>query len=474
MIFHSLDYALFFLIVFSTYWLLPKRGQNYLLLAASYLFYGWVHVWYLALLTLTSVVDFTAARGIDSQPHHRKKWLTLSLGVNFSILFFCKYLDFFSGGHVLDVLHAIGFYWLDEKDAAMLLPVGISFYTFQSASYVVDVFRGQIHARRHLPDYLLFVSFFPQLVAGPIERAGHLLDQIEQPRRFHWERSRNDLLLILWGLVKKLVVADNAAVVCNKVFSLASPPWPILWAGVFAFGIQIYADFSAYSDIAKGSARLLGFDLMRNFRHPYNADSPADFWRRWHISLSTWFRDYVYIPLGGSRGGELRTLTNVMITFLLSGLWHGASWNFVFWGAWHGLVLILWRLWELAPAGLSPQRVPRPIRVALVFVLVLFGWLLFRETQTERLIHYIMLNPLAASALDWRVALYLILTVCIYALPLLVVSSLEKQLIHLDGRITWIWSRNSVLIQATIGTLLLLVLVLLRSPQSSDFIYFQF
>jgi len=473
MIFHSLEYALFLLVVFSIYWLLPKRGQNYLLLCASYLFYGWVHIWYVALLALTSIVDFTAARGIESQKHHRKKWLALSLGVNFSILFFCKYLDFFSGGHVLDVLHAIGFTWLDEKDAAMLLPVGISFYTFQSASYVVDVFRGQIQSRRHLPDYLLFVSFFPQLVAGPIERAGHLLNQIEQPRRFHWERSRSDLLLILWGLVKKLVVADNAAFVCNKVFSLTTPPWPVLWAGVFAFGIQIYADFSAYSDMARGSARLLGFDLMRNFRHPYNADSPADFWRRWHISLSTWFRDYVYIPLGGSRGGELRTVLNVMITFLLSGLWHGASWNFVLWGAWHGFLLIAWRLWEAGPSSLSPQRIPRSARVALVYVLVLFGWLLFRETQTEALIRYLTLNPLAASAMDWRVAIYLVLTVCLYALPLLVVSSLEKQLIR-EGWVSRVWPRNSVKIQVALGTLLLLVLVLLRSPQSSDFIYFQF
>jgi D-alanyl-lipoteichoic acid acyltransferase DltB (MBOAT superfamily) len=473
MIFHSLEYALFLLVVFSIYWLLPKRGQNYLLLCASYLFYGWVHIWYVALLALTSIVDFTAARGIESQKHHRKKWLALSLGVNFSILFFCKYLDFFSGGHVLDVLHAIGFTWLDEKDAAMLLPVGISFYTFQSASYVVDVFRGQIQSRRHLPDYLLFVSFFPQLVAGPIERAGHLLNQIEQPRRFHWERSRSDLLLILWGLVKKLVVADNAAVVCNKVFSLTTPPWPVLWAGVFAFGIQIYADFSAYSDMARGSARLLGFDLMRNFRHPYNADSPADFWRRWHISLSTWFRDYVYIPLGGSRGGELRTVLNVMITFLLSGLWHGASWNFVLWGAWHGFLLIAWRLWEAGPSSLSPQRIPRAARVALVYVLVLFGWLLFRETQTVALIRYLTLNPLAASAMDWRVAIYLVLTVCLYALPLLVVSSLEKQLIR-EGWVSRVWPRNSVKIQVALGTLLLLVLVLLRSPQSSDFIYFQF
>ena len=473
MIFHSLNFALFLLLVLVGYWSLPKRGQNWFLLVASYLFYGWVHPWYVALLALTSVVDFTAARGIHGQPTHRKKWLALSLGTNFSILFFCKYLDFFSGGHVLDVLHAIGFTWLDERDAAMLLPVGISFYTFQSASYVVDVFRGQISARRNLPDYLLFVSFFPQLVAGPIERAGHLLQQVEQPRHFRSDRARAALVLILWGLVKKLVVADNAAVVCNKVFSLASPPWPVLWAGVFAFAIQIYADFSAYSDIARGSANLLGFDLMRNFRHPYNADSPADFWRRWHISLSTWFRDYVYIPLGGSRGGSVRTSVNVMITFLLSGLWHGASWNFVLWGAWHGALLVGWRMWETAPTALRPDRFPRGLRVALVFVLVLIGWLLFRETRSDMLLRYLTLNPLAASALDWRVAIYLVLTVAIYGMPLLLVSTFEKQLIH-EGRIAHLWRHPSVWLQVVMATVLMLILILLRSPQSSDFIYFQF
>ena len=218
---------------------------------------------------------------------------------------------------------------------------------------------------------------------------------------------------------------------------------------------------------------MLGFDLMRNFRHPYNAESPADFWRRWHISLSTWFRDYVYIPLGGSRGGAVRTSVNVMITFLLSGLWHGASWNFVLWGAWHGALLVGWRIWESAPAALRPDRFPRSFRVALVFVLVLIGWLLFRETRSDMLLHYLTLNPMAASALDWRVAIYLVLTVAMYGLPLLVVSTLEKQLIH-EGRVSQLWRHPGVGIQVAMATVLMMILILLRSPQSSDFIYFQF
>jgi alginate O-acetyltransferase complex protein AlgI len=473
MIFHSLDYAVFLLVVFATYWFLPHRAQNLLLLVANYIFYGWVHPWYVGLLVFTCIVDYTAARGIEAQPAHRGKWLTLSLGANFSILFFCKYLDFFSGGHVLDVLHALGFTWLDQRDAAMLLPVGLSFYTFQNVSYVVDVYQGRIAARRNLLDYLLFGSFFPQLVAGPIERAGHLLTQVEKPRTFDFERTRAAVLLILWGLVKKLVVADNAALVCDKVFSLSAPPWPVLWAGVLAFAVQIYADFSAYSDIARGSARLLGFGLMRNFRHPYAADSPADFWRRWHISLSTWFRDYVYIPLGGSRGSTVRTTFNVMATFLLSGLWHGASWNFILWGAWHGLILIAWRAWETAPAPLRPDRLPRLVRVVLVFSLILFGWLLFRETHTGMLIQYLTLNPFAATALDWRAALYLVSTVVLYSLPLMVVGALESRLIN-EGLVTRVWSRHNPALQTALATAMMLILVLLRSPQSSDFIYFRF
>ena len=473
MIFHSLDYAVFFLVVFAAYWLLPHKSQNVFLLIANYVFYGWVHPWYVGLLAFTCIVDYTAARGIEDQPAHRRKWLSVSLTANFSVLVFCKYLDFFSGGHALEVLHAIGFTWLDQQDAAMLLPVGLSFYTFQNAAYMVDVYRGKIAARRNFLDYLVFGSFFPQLVAGPIERAGHLVSQVEHPRTFNFEKARVAVLMILWGLVKKLVVADNAALVANKVFSLSAPPWPVLWAGVLAFAVQIYADFSAYSDIARGSARLLGFDLMRNFRHPYNADSPADFWRRWHISLSTWFRDYVYIPLGGSHGSTARTCFNVMATFLLSGLWHGASWNYVLWGAWHGIMLIAWRAWEAGPAALRPDRLPRFVRVVLVFSLVMVGWLLFRETHADTLARYLTLNPFAATDLDWRVALYLVSTIALYSLPLMIVGGMEARLIN-DGAVTRIWSRHSPLLQTALATVMMLVIVLLRSPQSSDFIYFQF
>ena len=228
-----------------------------------------------------------------------------------------------------------------EPTLRILLPVGISFYTFQAMSYTIDVYRGELHARRSLLDLAVFVSFFPHLVAGPIQRASYLLPQVESTRRFSPEKARTGFALICWGFFKKLVVADNVGILANKVFALSDPTFYILWAGVFAFAIQIYADFSAYTDIARGTSRWLGFELTENFAHPYLARSPADFWRRWNISLSSWFRDYVYIPLGGSRLGTWLWTRNVLITFLLSGLWHGASWNYVLWGLYHGLLLLV-------------------------------------------------------------------------------------------------------------------------------------
>jgi alginate O-acetyltransferase complex protein AlgI len=322
-IFHSLDFVVFFVLTVALYWCLPRRAQNLLLVVSSYVFYGYVHPWFVALVGSTTLLDYGAGRGMAAYPARRRWFLGLSLAGNLGLLGFFKYFNFFAE-NVHQVLGLVG---LDVPPVALrlLLPVGVSFYTFQELSYTIDVYRGRIAARRDLLDFAAFVCFFPQLVAGPIERAAHLLPQVEAPRRFSWELARQALFLMIWGYFKKLVIADNVGVIANKVFTLAHPSFPVLWAGVLAFGIQIYADFSAYSDIARGAARWLGFDLMRNFDHPYLARGPAEFWRRWHISLSTWFRDYVYIPLGGSRVGRWRAAGNVMATFVLSGLWHGAS-----------------------------------------------------------------------------------------------------------------------------------------------------
>lgn len=475
MIFHSLDFLVFLAVVLGVYWALPLRGQNLFLLAASYLFYGYVHPWYLGLIAFTSTIDWLTSNAMVARPQHRKKLLALTLGTNFTILCSFKYLDFFTGGHAVGIVHALGFHWLSPEQVAKLLPVGISFYTFQSASYVVDVFRGEIKPRKSLPDYLLFVSFFAQLVAGPIERAGHLLAQLELKRIFDSRAVRGAVVLVLWGYLKKLAIADNAALVANKVFSLADPPWPVLWAGVFAFGIQIYADFSAYSDIARGVARLMGFELMQNFRHPYCAASPTEFWRRWHISLSTWFRDYVYIPLGGSRCSSGRVVFNLMATFLLSGLWHGASWNFILWGGFHGLLLVIWRFWEKGPERWRPARFWKWPQVLLTFLLVQFGWLFFREQNLDALWNYLTLDPRQASADDWRAGLYLVVNVCFYAWPLAVHAAIDRWLEkHADSAEANFPGIRWLALQSAAAAVLLVAILVLRSPAASDFIYFQF
>ncbi|HJY33557.1 MAG TPA: MBOAT family O-acyltransferase, partial [Vicinamibacterales bacterium] len=350
MIFHSLDFLVFFLLVVAAYWALGHRAQNVLLLAASYFFYGYVHPWFLILIGTSTVIDYASARGMERRPDRRRWFMAASIVSNFGMLGFFKYFNFF-----LDNVHAV--LAAAGADVALptlrvLLPVGISFYTFQAMSYTVDVFRGELRARRSLLDVAVFISFFPHLVAGPIQRASFLLPQVEGERRFSIEKASSGFTLMVWGFFKKLVIADNVGVIANKVFALSDPSFDVLWAGVFAFAIQIYADFSAYTDIARGSSRWLGFELTENFDHPYLARTPADFWRRWNISLSTWFRDYVYIPLGGSREGGWKWARNVMATFLLSGLWHGASWNYVLWGGYHGLLLVLTRTRRIvAPAG---------------------------------------------------------------------------------------------------------------------------
>ncbi|MFZ4766248.1 MAG: MBOAT family O-acyltransferase, partial [Roseimicrobium sp.] len=361
MIFQSLDYLIFFVAVFSAYWLLPLRGQNALLLVAGHFFYGYVHPWYCILLGATTLVDYIFTRLMEARPSRKRLWLGCILVSNFAVLATFKYFGFFTE-NLLAILRAAG--WdVASPVFHMLLPAGVSFYTFQSCAYAVDVYRGHTNARRNLLDYAVYVAFFPQLVAGPIERPAHLLTQFGKPRRFRVGLAQDALFLILWGLMKKRVIADTAAVYANKAFSLSDSSFPIIWAGVLCFCVQIYADFSAYTDIARGSARPLGFELRQNFNHPWLAQSPGDFWRRWHMSLSEWFRDYVFIPLGGSRGSEGRIACHLMLTFLLSGLWHGASWNFILWGAWWGALLVLWRVLDRCLPGFT--KAPGPARSLL-------------------------------------------------------------------------------------------------------------
>ena len=475
MIFHSLDFVLFFIVVTLVYWRLGHAAQNVLLLVASYFFYGYIHPWFLSLIGASTVIDYASARGMERWPARKRTFMAVSIISNFGMLGFFKYFNFFAD-NVHAALAAAG-YDVGMPVLRVLLPVGISFYTFQAMSYTVDVYRGELRARRSLLDVAVFISFFPHLVAGPIPRASFLLPQVEGRRRFSIERAASGFYLMVWGFFKKLVIADNVGVIANKVFALSDPTFEILWAGVFAFAIQIYADFSAYTDIARGSSRWLGFELTQNFDHPYMARNPADFWRRWNISLSTWFRDYVYIPLGGSRAGEVTWARNVMITFLLSGLWHGASWNYVLWGLYHGLLLVLTRAHDiLRPPSPAARQAARGaalsvVQIAGMFVLTLIGWLLFRETELTAIIRDLRLSPFASTPLERQAGLYLFLLAFGYSLPLWVQSIwVELHRGEPERRTGW---GTAALRAVACGAAFAAILVL-RSRTSLDFIYFQF
>ena len=468
MIFHSLTYLVFLAVVLVIYWSFPRRGQNILLVVASYLFYGWQHPWFLLPLWGSTLLDYSCARGMERFPAKRRLFLGICVAASVALLATFKY-----AGFLVDNLNALltGFK-SDPIHASIqvILPAGLSFYTFQSIGYVVDVYRGRLAAERNLLQYALYVSFFPQLVAGPIERAAHMLPQYSARRSFDPAAGRVAVGWILWGLFKKVVIADNTALVVNKVFALAHPSFPVLWAGVFAFAIQIYADFSGYTDIARGSARLLGIELMANFNHPYLASSPADFWRRWHISLSTWMRDFIYIPLGGSRCSVGRASCNLLVTFAISGLWHGASWNFVIWGLYWGLLILLQRF--LGWIGLA-QKIPQWAKVMMTFGITCAGWLLFRERNLEQLANDLTQSPFMATAVEWRIGAYLAALVLCYTLPLvihLIVTGNPRR-----WRLTAGWSENTRWAwQCFVATLLFLGILTLRSVVTSDFIYFQF
>jgi len=389
MLFNSLQFSLFFLIVVSIYFSLPHRFRWILLLTSSYYFYMCWKPEYVILIMSSTLIDYFAARrmSLHSEQKRRRKYLALSLVCNLGILFFYKYFNFVNTS-LSESLQLVNIYY-DAPVFQVLLPVGISFYTFQTLSYTIDVYKGRIPAERHLGIYALYVSFWPQLVAGPIERTKHLLPQFKQRHEFDYNRVTSGLRLMLWGLFKKVVIADQLAVYVNRVYNHVDDfqGLPLLFA-TFFFAIQIYCDFSGYTDMARGAAKVMGYDLMENFRRPYFAKSIREFWQRWHISLSTWFRDYVYIPLGGSRQVKWRWYYNLLITFFLSGLWHGANWTFVIWGALHGCYLVIENM-----TGSFQNRIAtrfstdknsftnRAIRVTITMTMICFAWIFFRANS---------------------------------------------------------------------------------------------
>ena len=382
MTFNSFEYALFLPVVVLIYWRLNHKSQNVLLLVASYLFYAAWDWRFLSLLVVSTLTDFVVARRIESttSSRARKALLTASLGVNLCILGFFKYYGFFVES-ALDLLERFG---LDLQPTllSIVLPVGISFYTFQTLSYTIDVYRGRSSAVSGLLTFAVYVSYFPQLVAGPIERAHRLMPQIQSRRQITVDSVHSGLALVLVGLFKKVVIADGAALFVEPVFSdIAAQSSLSLLIGVYAFALQIYGDFSGYTDIARGTSRLLGIELTHNFAQPYMSRSITEFWRRWHISLSGWLRDYLYIPLGGNRQGRIATYRNILMTMLLGGLWHGAAWTFVAWGGLHGVALIIHRLFLRGrkPNSSNPLRLADLGKVLITFHLVALLWVPFRS-----------------------------------------------------------------------------------------------
>ena len=385
MLFNSAEFVVFFVVVSALYFALPHRARWLLLLVASCYFYMALIPIYILALGALIVIDYVAGIWIEKSRGKKRRWLLIaSLVANLSVLGFFKYSNFLNAN--LAVL-AKFLHWNYSVPALQwALPVGLSFHTFQSMSYTIEVYRGNQKAEKHLGIYALYVMFYPQLVAGPIERPYNLLHQFYEKHTFDYARVTDGLKLMLWGLFKKIVIADRLAMFVNHVYaSPADSPGSLLALATFFFAFQIYCDFSGYSDVAIGAAQVMGFKLMDNFNRPYSAPSVAEFWKRWHISLSSWFRDYVYIPLGGNRAPNARVYFNLFVTFLLSGLWHGANWTYVIWGALNGFYVIFSSttsdLRKMAVTAIGLDRWPhfyKYLRIAVTFTLICFSWIFFR------------------------------------------------------------------------------------------------
>jgi D-alanyl-lipoteichoic acid acyltransferase DltB (MBOAT superfamily) len=400
MLFNSIDFAVFLPLVFLLYWFVLNRSlrlQNAFLIASGFVFYGWWDWRFLGLLIFTSGTDYLVALGLDrSQDERRRKLLLgVSLVANLGLLGFFKYYDFFiTSFHSAFTILGLPF---GLRALGLVLPVGISFYTFQSLSYTIDVYRRQLKATEHPVTFFAFVSFFPQMLAGPIERARQMIPQFEAPRTFDLKKASDGLRQMLWGLFKKMVIADNCATEVDRIFSgHADMDGSTLLLGALLFAFQIYGDFSGYSDIAIGCARLFGFQLMRNFAYPYFSRDIAEFWRRWHISLSTWFRDYLYVPLGGSRGGAWLRVRNTFIIFLVSGLWHGANWTFIVWGALNALYFLPLLLGGTNRRNMDTvatgRLLPSPLdalRILGTFLITCLAWVFFRARDLNEAFAYI-------------------------------------------------------------------------------------
>ncbi|HUQ10644.1 MAG TPA: MBOAT family protein [Steroidobacteraceae bacterium] len=470
MFFDSSTYLVFLAITVLVYWRLRHQSQNIFLLVASYFFYGWWDWRFLGLMALSTVLDYLVAKKIDASdnPRHRKLLLTFSLIFNFSVLGFFKYFNFFVDSFA-KVAEAFGLQGVPHTFWTIILPPAISFYTFQEVAYIVDVYKKKLPACKSLTDYALFVSLFPHLIAGPIQQPSHLLPQVQKPRQWNSSTAFDGLLLIAEGLFRKIVIADNCALIANAAFAgnFGPPSLAVTMIGTYAFAFQIYGDFSGYSSIARGSAQLMGFHFMVNFRQPYLAQSLQDFWRRWHISLSSWLRDYLYIALGGNRKGTVRTYLNLLWTMLLGGLWHGANWTFVIWGFIHGAGLAVERF-IVGGRNISDSRsfIGRWVRRVVIFHIVCVAWIFFRATSLSEAFEQL------GGLTTWTWGPYLT-----YAAQFLVVYVgamlvLDYCLERSKGE--YLGATRSPFARMVVALGFAVLIALFGATQSNAFIYFQF
>ena len=479
MLFNSIEFLVFLFTVFILYWCVFKKHvklQNILILVASYVFYGWWDWRFLLLILLSTLVDYTIGIQLNNSNVQTKRKVLLwgSIFFNIGLLGFFKYYDFFIDNWML-AWESIGVS-MHKSTLNIILPVGISFYTFQTLSYTIDVYRNKLKATSDFISFASFVSFFPQLVAGPIERATNLLPQFYTKRKFNYETAKNGVALIVWGLFKKVVIADSCALYVNAIFEdYESKDSVTLILGAVYFSFQIYGDFSGYSDIAIGTSRLFGFDLMRNFNYPYFSRDIAEFWRRWHISLSTWFRDYVYIPLGGSKGSKLYQLRNVIIIFVVSGFWHGANWTFVVWGGLNALYFIPLLLLNKNRRNLEvipTNRIGFPtikvlFQILSTFVITTIAWVFFRSPTVTDAFGYLK-KIVLFDEFKWikylSIERYAIELIPIVAL-LLVIEWFSREREHpIMGKY--------ILVKLYMVIVFIIVFGVYSNP--SDFIYFQF
>ena len=468
MLFNSVDFVPFIICVLILYYFLPHRSQNTMLLIASYIFYGAWDYRFLSLIAFSTFVDYFVSLKLYTTHSisQRKLLLFTSCACNLGLLMFFKYFNFFFDS-ALTLLSVFGFKH-NSFIFRIILPVGISFYTFQTMGYTIDVYYKKIDPVRNFFDFALYVSFFPQLVAGPIERAKNLLPQIMSKRCVTSDQIKQGLWLLLLGYFQKLVVADNMAPLVDPVFKTAASPNGFQCIlGTYAFAVQIYCDFAGYSNIARGISKLLGIDLMVNFRQPYFAINPREFWHRWHISLSTWLRDYLYIPLGGNRRGSRKTYRNIMITMILGGLWHGANWTFVIWGFYHGLLLSINRFFQEKNIGKTATNRPQILSRVITFHLVCIGWLIFRAdnmSQALNIMHQIFTAFSPNALILGQFFPLFLLGALIFCIDIWIRDQDDVR-----KTLAWQWGMGPLFC-----TCLFIATIFLAAGHTKQFIYFQF